>query len=293
MALANPRALLSAVFLLSTIATAVTSQSPTPAGALQAEARVAYDILSRNCFRCHGANGAAMKNIFVLDRQRLVSSGVVVPSNPDSILLKMIETGTMPVGGPELSRDEKSALREWVLKGAPDWGPGEAGPASRPRLSESVILKLIQDDLLTALPRTRPFLRYFSLAHLYNAGVRDPELDTYRHALSKLLNSLSWKREIACRPPLTRLGPSIALICATIIGPSKRGTSSLPFIRTQSAPTNPGSLPSYQARSRHICGPIGSPPMHPYLPSTMTRSVFLARSRTWNDNWASMFAATS
>jgi len=191
------RRLISAVFLGAAIMMAGISRSPAAPSQAERLAKSAYEILNGKCYRCHGANGIAMKNVFVLDRERLVSSRAVVPGDPNSLLLKVIDTDAMPMGGPPLSQEDKATLKEWVMKGAPHWGPGETGPAARPLLSESIILKLIQDDLLTAPPRTRPFLRYFSLAHLYNAAVPDPELDTYRNALSKLLNSLSWKREIA------------------------------------------------------------------------------------------------
>ena len=47
--------------------------------------------------------------------------------------------------------------------------------------------------------RDRPFRRYFTLTHLYNAGLSAEELQSYRHGLSKLINSLSWGKQIV--PP--------------------------------------------------------------------------------------------
>jgi mono/diheme cytochrome c family protein len=183
--------------LLGAAVTTVVSQSPGPADQPANQSARVYEILNHNCFRCHGANGVAKKNIFVLDRGRLVSSRAVVPGDPSSLLLRMVESNAMPMGGPELSQDEKAALRAWVLEGAPDWGNPEGFIPARARLSEAGILALIREDLLRAPQRTRPFLRYFSFAHLYNASVPDSELEEYREALSKLLNSLSWRREIA------------------------------------------------------------------------------------------------
>jgi mono/diheme cytochrome c family protein len=153
-------------------------------------------ILSYRCFQCHGANGAARKNIFVLDRARLVSSRTVIPGQPSSPLLEAVESGAMPSGGPELSVEEKAALRDWVMAGAPDW-KGDA--ATGEFIAEPSILALILDDLMKASHRARPYLRYFSFAHLYNSGASDQELQTYRVALAKLVNSLSWHREIT--PP--------------------------------------------------------------------------------------------
>jgi mono/diheme cytochrome c family protein len=129
----------------------------------------ALDILSRRCFQCHGTNGVARKNIFVLDRERLLASGVIVPGDPNSLLLKLVDKGEMPLGGPELPPEEKAVLRKWVAAGAPGWRDTEnrrTGNSS----TESRILQLIRSDLLNAPERSRPFLRYLSLVHLYNSG---------------------------------------------------------------------------------------------------------------------------
>ena len=164
---------------------------------------LARDILSRRCFACHGANGVARKNIFVLDRDRLVASRTIIPRDTNSLLLTVVESGAMPMDGPELSRDEKDGLRNWIASGAPNWD--DTNKSNRTFLTESALLALIRNDLLQTNDRSRPFLRYFSLAHLYNAGVSDEELDTDRAALSKLVNSLSWHREIT---PLMSIDPS-------------------------------------------------------------------------------------
>ena len=160
-------------------------------------ARRARAVLARRCFACHGLNGVARKNVFVLDRDRLLSSRHVVPGDTSSLLLKMVETGAMPMGGPELGDEEKATLRAWVLNGAPSFEDSAA--TARTFLSESAILAQIRADLAAAPDRARPHLRYFSLANLYNAGASDAELESYRAALSKLINSLSWHPEIT--PP--------------------------------------------------------------------------------------------
>jgi mono/diheme cytochrome c family protein len=155
-------------------------------------------IFKARCYACHGANGVAKKNIFVLDRNRLVAAKTVIAGDANSLLLKLVESGAMPMGGPELSSEEKASLKNWVLSGAPDWDD-ETAQAKRAFVTEAATLARIRNDLLNASERSRPFLRYFSLAHLFNAGVPDEELETYRAALSKLVNSLSWHREIT--PP--------------------------------------------------------------------------------------------
>jgi mono/diheme cytochrome c family protein len=154
-------------------------------------------ILSQRCFQCHGLNGAARKNVFVLDRARLLSSRVLAPGDENSLLLNMIERDAMPPAGEKLSAEEKSAIRRWILAGALAWD--DPSPLRRAFISEPTILSAISNDLSRAGERSRPFLRYFSLAHLYNSGASDEDMDAYRAALSKLVNSLSWHREIT--PP--------------------------------------------------------------------------------------------
>ncbi len=157
-------------------------------------ATLARDVLTRRCFACHGANGVARKNVFVLDRERLVATQVVIPGDPGSLLLRMVESGAMPEGGPPLSSEDKSMLQAWVSAGAPGWD--NTALPRRAFISEQQILTLIEQDLLNQPQRSRQFLRYFSLAHLYNSGAADQDLETYRAALSKLINSLSWHKEI-------------------------------------------------------------------------------------------------
>lgn len=160
-------------------------------------ARRARAVLASRCFTCHGLNGVARKNVFVLDRDRLVSSRAITPGDAHSLLLKLVENGAMPLGGPELADDEKATLRAWVLAGAPRFEDEAAG--ARRFLSESAILAQLRADVEAAPDRTRTYLRYFSLANLYNARVSDVELESYRAALSKLINSLSRHSEIT--PP--------------------------------------------------------------------------------------------
>ncbi len=160
-----------------------------------ATARDARAVLEEHCVRCHGRDGAAVKGVFVLDRDRLVASGVVVPGDAGSRLLRAVESDAMPLGGPPLSDDEKRALREWVLAGAPAWDA--APPPRRAFVSDADLRRAIVRDLDAAPARSRSSLRYVSFAHLANAGASETDLARYRAALSKLVNSLSWRREIA------------------------------------------------------------------------------------------------
>ena len=159
-------------------------------------ARRVREVLRGRCFQCHGQNGVARNNIFVLDRARLLSSKTVIPGDVGSLLLKVVESDTMPLGGPPLSGDEKATLRRWVLGGAAEWDSHLARSQARTFITGPAITAMISDDLTRAGERTRPFLRYFSIGHLYNAGVSEEELESHRAALAKLINSLSWHRDI-------------------------------------------------------------------------------------------------
>lgn len=195
------RLLLSCIaIVLAAIAVAHVSRADERDRELAVTAR---EILSRRCFGCHGANGIARKNVFVLERDRLITSRIVIPGDSNSLLLSLINSGAMPAGGPELTSAEKDSLRSWIVSGAPSWD--QPVEAKRSFLGETALLSVIRNDLLKARDRNRPFLRYFSLAHLYNAGVSDEELEAARVGLSKLVNSLSWHKEIT---PLATVDPA-------------------------------------------------------------------------------------
>jgi len=191
------RRLLLIASLLAAVGLAMTPRRAGAEGRERDLPERARSILNDRCYSCHGANGIAARNIFALDRERLISSKVVVPGSKDSPLLKAVETGAMPLGGPELSEEEKGALRGWILDGAKSWEAEADSTASRSFMSEEAIGGHIRADLSRAPGRSRNYFRYFSLAHLYNAGASGSELETHRSALSRLINSLSWHREIA------------------------------------------------------------------------------------------------
>src|ERR1700758_2996706 len=67
----------------------------------------------------------------------------------------------------------------------------------RPFVSDSQILASILNDLESAGGQDRPYFRYYSLGNLWNnPGIELAELDLHRKALSKLVNHLSWRRDV-------------------------------------------------------------------------------------------------
>jgi mono/diheme cytochrome c family protein len=160
-------------------------------------------IFADRCFQCHGLNGKAAKNVFALDRVRLIITRVVIPGDVASPLLKAVESGAMPLGGPELPAADKAAVREWILAGAPGWADQNTVDAdSRAFIPEISLLSTIAEDLERAAPRDRPYIRYLSLAHMRNAGMPEEEMESHRLAIAKMVNSLSWRREIAPPAPI-------------------------------------------------------------------------------------------
>jgi WD40 repeat protein len=156
----------------------------------------ALAILDANCHRCHGKDGAIEGGMnFILDRDKLVARRKIVPGKPDeSPLFKRLTSGKMPPAGeqPRPTAADIALLRQWIEAGA----PGTRPDAQRPLLREDTLDDLILTDLDRMRKSARRFARYFSLAPLANAGAGPDELQTYRNALAKLLNSLSWHPRI-------------------------------------------------------------------------------------------------
>jgi tetratricopeptide (TPR) repeat protein len=161
-------------------------------------AEKANAILKTNCYRCHGQDGANEGGFnYAADLRLLVSRKRVTPGDAGkSKLIKRIINAADPM--PPLEEkvrptaDEIALLKKWIDAGAP---AVEEAPV-RAFVSANDMLKSMRDDLDKAAPRDRPFLRYFTLTHLHNAGFAADEMESHRHGLSKLINSLSWNKHV-------------------------------------------------------------------------------------------------
>ena len=61
-------------------------------------------------------------------------------------------------------------------------------------ISSDEMLSVMRNDISNTAeisPDEREFIRYFTLTHLYNSGICGEDLEVYRYALFKLINSLS------------------------------------------------------------------------------------------------------
>jgi WD40 repeat protein len=138
---------------------------------------------------------------YITDLDRLVVRKKVVPGKAEqSPIFKRVAAGTMPPPDVKdrLSDADKLALKTWIDAGAPPLLPGQ----KREFITQGQINESILADLEKIDRRARRFQRYFTLTHLYNAGSADDELRTYRNALSKLINSLSWHPKVRNPEPI-------------------------------------------------------------------------------------------
>ncbi len=163
-----------------------------------------YAIFERSCFNCHGPDGAYKETLLMEYNTLITENGPVVPGNPEASRLykRLLGKGgqLMPLGGPPLPDPQIETVKNWILAGAPDWAavPTTDGDF----ISPAEILNIIETHLMSLTPFDRAYARYFTMTHLYNAGESVGILQEYRKGLSKLINSLSWKREITNPQPI-------------------------------------------------------------------------------------------
>ncbi len=166
-----------------------------------AQRQAALELLDSRCAGCHTGENAAAPFDDLYDLDRMITEGKLVPGDAEhSRLVVAMESGSMPPasdGGP-LSAEDIAVVRDWidVCLHAPDCTPDHA-------IGTDGTLERLRVDI--ADPETvgledRRFVRYFTLAHLYDAGTCGHALDPHRRALTKAINSLS--RGTSVMPPV-------------------------------------------------------------------------------------------
>ncbi len=174
-----------------------------PADVQENLAQQAYAIFQQNCLNCHGPSGS-FKESLLIERNVLIDTKVVIPGDPENSefykrLLGPTENGPqMPLNLPPLSPEAVETIARWIALGAPDWNVQH----DINFITTEVILDTIRNHLKSLDSFDRPSARYFTMTHLYNAGETPETLSDYRIALSKLINSLSWKFEITNPTPI-------------------------------------------------------------------------------------------
>ena len=167
-------------------------------------ARQAYAIFQQNCLNCHGPHGAYTEQIVIDSAAGLTASGAVVPGNPIESelytrLLLQDPAKRMPLGQPPLPANAILTIGNWIKAGAADW---ETPQRESSFITPADMLGRIERHVNSLSAFDRRFARYFTMTHLYNAGETTEALHAYRRALSKLVNSLSWGREVIPLQPI-------------------------------------------------------------------------------------------
>ena len=168
------------------------------ADAQQNLAQQAYGIFEQNCLKCHGEHGAFTEEI-IIEHTALIETGAVVPRKPGAsdLYQRLIEKRLerrMPLGQPPLTPAAIDTIRRWILAGAPNWA--DTTESDSPFITAKEMLETIEKHVNSLAPFDRTYARYFTMTHLYNAGERAEARHAYQRALSKLVNSLSWGREV-------------------------------------------------------------------------------------------------
>ncbi len=167
--------------------------------AQQPLAQKVYAIFEQHCLNCHGEFGAFADEL-TMQHAELIASQNVIPRDTDASLLyqRLITENPaerMPLNLPRLSDDDIFLIQLWIAEGAPDWQT-TATHGDFITTEEMLNTITIEKDVNSLAPFDRGFARYFTLTHLYNAGESAEALHAYQRALSKLVNSLSWGREV-------------------------------------------------------------------------------------------------
>jgi mono/diheme cytochrome c family protein len=166
----------------------------------------AQGVLKAHCYRCHGEGGAVEGGMnYISDLERLVARKKVVAGKADeSPVFKRIAKGSMPPAdaNDHLTDAEKALVKQWIDAGAPS---PRTGPP-RKFISQVEAQDAILADLEKLDRRSRRFVRYFTFTNLWNAGLSEDELQTYRNSLNKVINSLSWHPKIRNPEPIDSTG---------------------------------------------------------------------------------------
>jgi mono/diheme cytochrome c family protein len=203
---------MSARFLLAVMVVALAGLAADAADDPKALAAEARTILKASCHRCHNGEGSSSGYAFDVTRHETLvkpldgEEPVVVPNSIEkSPLGKAVQKRMPQKGSPErdaFTDEQRQVIHKWIVAGAPPFPTGE-----RPFIALKTVLTSIRNHLNQADRDVRPYLRYFSLAHVHNnPEVLDEDLRYHRAALSKVVNSLSWKGRIVVPEAIDKTG---------------------------------------------------------------------------------------
>lgn len=197
--------LLSTVPLLSQAAETQTDKSKL--------ANSAKLVLSKYCGECHTATGDGGID-YITDLAKLVELDKVVPGKGDQsrLLQRMMEANPdsrMPppyASETEVAPSDLKIVKDWIEAGAPK--EPLSTPQTEPERSKITVGAeyAALHQYLKRLPESdRKFQRFFTLSNLHNLPQKDisaAQLRSVRAAVSKVLNSLSWKPDMVLPKPI-------------------------------------------------------------------------------------------
>jgi len=164
-------------------------------------------VFETHCAGCHtvgSKNYVATKMGDITDLEQLVQRGFVLPGDPGaSTPHARMEDGSMPPLKIETRPTEAEILTvaQWIECLEP------TGNKGTDFITVEAYLEWIRNDLESGFQlNDQRLIRYFSLVHLYNSGATEEQLEYYRNAVNKLVNSLSWKTKIIAPVPVDSKG---------------------------------------------------------------------------------------
>jgi len=162
-----------------------------PAACVDLQPRV-LGILENNCAKCHGAGSAGQGGIgYILNLDELIAQRKVAPGDAEGsrIYARMTDAKSPMPPLPETVRpsdNDAEIVAKWINECA-----GMQSCGDQPFYDTSKMLEMINQDLSKVDFQSKKTTRYLTFVHLYNAGWCDAEIELFRQALSKLVNSLS------------------------------------------------------------------------------------------------------
>ena len=162
-------------------------------------------VMVNRCYNCHGLGGEAEGRFSMnLSPDALVKAGLLDPEHPEnSLIYQRPSRGEMPPDPiPHLNGNELGEIRSWIgsMKAAP------VVPLSNTALSRDQVYKKMRAVMSASSSSAADGLRFFSLVEEKRAGRTDEELNLYRQALARTLNSLTWKPRLVQPAPVDGSG---------------------------------------------------------------------------------------
>ncbi len=188
-------------WLSAVVSVAVVGSGSFAQDAVAAKAR---GVLEAHCYVCHGKEGKRAGGFAnALDVPQMVEKGKIKPGDAaNSRIFERLaandeaEVMPPPEAKDKPTADEIAAVKAWIDAGAKPFPAAAAVTAKRPYLTEKDTLRAMHDYLAKHTDHAK-YLRFLTLTHLFNDDkADDAKIRLYQAGVSKLLNSLSWRKGI-------------------------------------------------------------------------------------------------